>query len=73
VVLKDVVINQTPTGVELGAFAYVYFSQTTITNVDGFPLTDGVCFDNNVCNQALSDGTSHLTPTNGSIGHWSVQ
>jgi hypothetical protein len=74
VVLRNVVINQTPIGVQLYSYAYVYFSQTTITNVNGFPFTDAVYFyPGQTSNQALSDNTSHLTPSNGTILPWTTQ
>jgi Right handed beta helix region len=74
VVLRNVTLNQTSTGVQLGSSAVAYFSQVTITNVNGFPLTDGVYFSPGTTNNAaFSDGTSHLTPSNGTIGQWTVQ
>ena len=75
VVFRDVVINQTPTAVSLNGNTYAYFSQTTFTNVNGFPGPGGIYFTPNSTNNAaaLSDGTSHLTPSNGTIGTWTVQ
>ena len=73
-VLRNTTVNQTNIGVELAGFAAAYFSQVTITNVNGLPLTGGVYFAPGTTNNAaFSDGTSHLTPTNGTISQWTVQ
>jgi Right handed beta helix region len=74
VVLRNTTVNQTNIGVELGGFAAAYFSQVTITNVNGLPLTGGVYFvPGTINNAAFSDNSSHLTPSNGTINPWTVQ
>jgi hypothetical protein len=71
VVLKNVTINQTPTGVLLDGNAAVYFSQVAILS-NGFPSTTGVQFSGASNNSGSGDGTSHLgTLGNGvTIGTW---
>jgi hypothetical protein len=63
-IIRNVTINQTPIGVDVGSGGTAYFSQTTITNIVGFPLTAGVLLQGGT---AESDGTSHLTPVSGGL------
>jgi hypothetical protein len=70
-ILRNVTVNETPIGADIGSGGTAYFSQTTITNIVGFPLIAGVLFQGGT---AQSDGTSHLTPVSGgTIGVWTVQ
>jgi hypothetical protein len=74
VVLRNVTVNQTPEAIELGGFTTVYFSQVTTTHVPGFTDTDAVYFfPDTTDNAAYSDGTSHLSPTNGTIQTWTME
>jgi hypothetical protein len=73
VVLTDVTINLSGTGVFLDGAGYggvaAYFSHTTIA---GFPGL-GVDIGNAVGTTAVSDGTNHLGQVSGTIGTWTAQ
>ena len=74
VVLENVTVNQTPTGIAVQAYSAAWFSHVTVASVPGFTSVAGVQFSGGN-NQALSDGTSHLGLIAGgiSIGTWGFQ
>jgi hypothetical protein len=71
IVLKNVTLNQDPTGIVLGSFANVWLSQVTQTSMPGFAATS-INFSG-VSNSAVSDGTNHLMGAlggGGTLGTW---
>jgi hypothetical protein len=72
VVLTNVTVNQTPRGVHLNAYSAGWFSQVTITRVDGFPYVGGVILEANAA--AFSDATNRWPPViGGTVQAWTVQ
>jgi len=74
VILKNVTLNQTPTGISLGNYADVYLSGVTQTTVPGFVST-GVQFTGNTGNAVYSDVSNHLMGgfVDGSSSPWATQ